>query len=400
MSRSGDDNLNPVVVIPEELARRPEEIQRLNDVLEGARLHRALGTVVATTSSGAIVSVTGDPRAVGEAFDRERSAGNADVPAIALDHRLAAGTDDSNLSDVTVFSYGKVFGHGVVGWTEVQPASPDSPADPLWIPVEPPERSHRPVVALLDAGVDAYHPWLRGPTNDPILIDAEEEGWMPPPTTDRHDGEIRTHSVHGTFIAGLIRTGAPHARLLSVRVMSDHGTGSELYVLAALTWLAAYKARGNRVDVVLLALGREAGDGESEPDRMLREQIGAAITTLADRDVWVVISAGNCVREAPEADKKVKTYPAAYAPAHDYVDSVGSGTEQSPDDFSRRGDGRDEWVEKWAAGRDVTSIVPYHLREEDMIPGFARWSGTSFSAARRAAELAHELWRPAETPGP
>jgi subtilisin family serine protease len=400
MSRPGHDNLNPVVVLPVEVARRPEEIHRLNDVLASVGLDRALGTVVAATSSDAIVSVTGDPRAVCEAFERERSAGNSNVPAAALDQWLEVGTDDSDLTEVQVISFGKVFGHGVVGWTAVPPDSPEAPADPLWISVKPWERGQRPVVAMLDTAVDAYHPWLRGPTSDPILIDAEDECWTPSRAQPPDRTKIGTHSAHGTFIAGLIRAGAPHARLLSVRVMNDEGKGSEFDVLAALTWLAGYEARGNRVDVVLLALGRECGRSESDIDGWLREQIGAAIGTLAQRGVRVVISAGNCEKCAEEAAKKVKTYPAAYALDHSFVVSVGSGTPHNPDDFSRRGDESDQWVEEWAAGREAKSIVQYYLRQEDMVPGFGKWNGTSFSAARWAAKLANELWQGPETPGP
>jgi hypothetical protein len=400
MSRPADDTLNPVVVISEEMARGPEEIHRLNDVLAGSGLGRALGEVVATTSFGTIVSVTGDPRAACEVLDRERSANNADACAVALDHRMDAGTDDSTLTHVDVFSFGKIFGHGEVGWSAITELN-EVPGKPQWSP-PPSQPGRRHVVALLDSYIDPTHEWLRGTTEDPILIDAEKmagEPWKPvslPPHVDpTTEKEIGTHSVHGTFIAGLIRTGAPHARLLSVRVMNDRGVGSEVDVLGALQWLDRHR-HSNPVDVVLLALGREEGQSESAFDRCLREKIGEQIRALARNGVRVVISAGNCDKMAPDDKKRVKTYPAAYAADHSLVVSVGSGPEHNPDAFSKRGD----WVEQWAAGKDAVSIVPYQLRQEDVHPGFVRWSGTSFSAARRAAELADELWQPTGTPDP
>ncbi len=89
---------------------------------------------------------------------------------------------------------------------------------------------------------------------DPIVIDAGERGWLPPP--DLPDSWI--FRGHATFIAGVIRQVAPDCRILSVQVVGNDGTVQGADSLRALNWLAAEAESGDPdrfVDVVCVAYG-------------------------------------------------------------------------------------------------------------------------------------------------
>lgn len=288
-------------------------------------------------------------------------------------------------------------------------------SDPARVP-----GGRRPVVAVIDSGV-GRHPWLQGPAADPVWLDARDLGWTgapPGPATnetvgvDLAQGVLESHTGHGTFITGLIRQIAPDARVLSLYAMSGSGVLDETVVLDALTWLldrcraaaAATAATGDAndpadpadfVDIVNLSFGYyEHAAADSRYTRELRRLLGE----LGSLGVQVVASAGNDATVRP-------VFPAAFAdPAYSAVPDIplisvgalnpdGSHAEYSNVDPA--------WSQHWEPGTVVTSTVPpfgaapgqvaLAYNPEDLIGGFARWSGTSFAAGVASARLARAL---------
>ena len=262
----------------------------------------------------------------------------------------------------------------------------------------PPGPGRSPVIALLDAGV-AGHSWLPGAdASPPFVRDAGDNGWPgpdlhdePPLAGDDDVPDYGSHLIHATFIAGLIRLGAPKAQVLSVRVMDKNGKAKPSDVVKALNWLAD-NAQDVPVDIVLMAFGRRADPGDKDLG-----DLRTAVSRLSR--VPIVVSAGN-----DGSDRTV--YPAALAAEKGLpVVSVGAPaapTERAP--YSNYG----PWVREWRDGTNVISISSLTTTELDSGlgtgrtgpgsrtaattgNGYAWWSGTSFSAARYAAELATQM---------
>ncbi|WP_164842334.1 S8/S53 family peptidase [Actinoplanes solisilvae] len=320
-------------------ADAPADTDKLNDLLEGAGLdrliagcHDAGGRQVLTVAGGAAF-------AAGRAL---RAAGARDV---RHDPLLLGGT--MKLS-------GKHWGHGFT-WAELALAREDWPPVPEW--QAPPAALRRPVVALLDTGVEIEPgDWLDFPTpdDDPFLIRASFDAALPASEGDGRD------AGHATFIAGLIRMAAPSARVLSLRVMSPDGKVYESTVVAALRWLASYVRDGSPVDVVCLPFGREPSDTDPFDD------IEMALEPFAAAGIPVVASAGNDHVEEP----------AVLPAASPLVTAVGAGFGKYHATFSNYGD----WVDRYRDGVDVFGPLPGGR--------WVKWSGTSFAAATFAGDLA------------
>jgi hypothetical protein len=357
----------------------PREIGNLNAVLEDAGLGRPLQDVeVKASAKGRLVEVpvvNADPQAVVDVL-RPHVADRAEV---RLDVRYQVSTTGVDKPG-TFQLLGKKTGHGVASW---EPATKQEMGDrPEWSPVGP-----RPVIALLDSGVFQNHPWLpQGDSDFPFVKRADE--WEQVRPVDIHELpeldeglDLGSHLGHGTFIAGIIRRTAPTAKILSLKVMDARGQVNEENVLSALDWLAKRSGQASSVDVVLMAFGRkvENGDDNTESAKGIKQ----AIDKLAGHGIRVVISAGNGRSSDP-------VFPASYAKEVGYgVASVGGGlSSYLPEEFSSRGD----WVTDWRLGGDVVSLMPLTPEDEKLNgEGYARWSGTSFSAAIFAAEQAATL---------
>jgi hypothetical protein len=324
-------------------------VGHLNDILHHHGLTSRLAEEFRPAGpSAVVVPVVGGH--AGPALRALREAGEADWSA------------EQEYRDGTFIDASRGVGHGL-DFTEIA-APPDIPAAGL-SPLPPTLR--RPVVALLDTGVQ-QHEFLPQEPGDPFLIDAgrDEDKWVP----TLADGELQPHgdttqsrAGHGTFIAGIVRQAAPYARVLSVRVMNDQGRAQESTVLAALHWILGYLGRENPVDVLCMAFGRRPGDRSDQP---LVGQIERALDDLADQGVQLVASAGN-----DHVTEKI--FPASYP----RVTAVGAGFAGYYTQFTNYGD----WVDRYRDGVDLRSILPGG--------GWARWSGTSFAAATFAADLAY-----------
>jgi hypothetical protein len=351
---------------------RPGEVDHLNAVLADAGLGRPLGPPERNTPTVSVLPVSGDvdPRRVVDTLRLAApGAGELDLQVLSgyRVHTVADGaTVEPLVATVQLKASGLKTGHGTVSWTQVPAA--DMPPAPRWPPAGSP-----PAVVVLDSGVKP-HSWLPQDGDPPFCVDPPMDPSFGLPLLDTAPvtGEFHGYWGHATFLAGLIRLTAPDAQVISVKLMSDDGTLSDDDLASALDWLTQYIADGHVVDVVLMAFGRPKEPGEDNPASLVR-QFGE----LGCKGVTIVASAGN-------AGLDTETIPACLAadPGSPVV-SVGAGTSaENREHYSNYG----PWVREWRTGT-VTSLMP--LTRGPDANGFAQWSGTSFSAAIVAGELAH-----------
>ena len=384
---------------------RPEDVGRLNEMLDDAGLGRPLqqprASVPAATASDLIVlPVHGaDPMAVRDVLRARARQAGTEAPVLVLDFQYDVGTVEDGARDTELFASGKKSGHGTIAWLP----APDyeMPAPQPW--QQQPGR--RPVIALLDSGVQQHY-WLPDPAGRPAFVidPAQEYGWRTAVTDVDAPPDYGSHWGHATFIAGLIRLAAPDAQVLSMKVMSSTGKVHERDVVNALNWLADHGSADFTVGLVLMAFGRQA-----DPDDPGLDSLKAAISRLSSLGVRIVASAGNDGSERP-------VYPAAFAASADLsVSSVGalvSATERAP--YSNFG----PWVREWRKGTNIISISPLttvDLGQKRLMArtgfgpytvsatgnGYAWWSGTSFAAAIYAGQLAKQMsasWALPEAP--
>jgi hypothetical protein len=263
-------------------------------------------------------------------------------------------------------------GHGTISWEVLAPRA--MPPAPPWPPT-----GTRPVVVVLDSGVKP-HTWFPQTTNPsffidpPFVVDPLLTVIDPSLTT----GDFGAYWGHATFLAGLIRLHAPAAQVMSVKLMNNAGILNDQAILPTLESLSDYIHNGGVVNVVLMAFGRPKEPGEADP-----EKLKDAIAELGTQGVKFVASAGN-------AHSDTQTLPACLAVDPDSpVVSVGAGISAKDREwYSNYG----PWVREWRPGT-VVSLMP--LAGPDHDPnGFALWSGTSFSAAILAGELAQDQAAP------
>jgi type VII secretion-associated serine protease mycosin len=219
-------------------------------------------------------------------------------------------------------------------------------------------------VAVIDSGVDAGHPQLRG------RVDRGRD-------LLHGDPDAREDCVgHGTGVASIIAAGpvpgvgfhglAPDATIVPVRITEKEQIGGEdlgadgspAEFAEAVEWAA--DPGGGDADVINLSVVM------TDDDRRVRRAVAGAI----ERGVVVVAAAGN----NGTADKGNPTpYPAAY-PGVIGVGAVTAGGLRAA--FSQHGD----YVDLVAAGEGVTMAAPRS--------GHATRQGTSFAAPYVAATAA------------
>jgi subtilisin family serine protease len=352
---------------------RPGEIDRLNAILADAGLGRPLGPPERNTPTVSVLPVSGDvdPHRVVDTL--RRAAPGADELHLQVlsgykVHTVADGATDEDVVSTVLLASGVKSGHGTVSWTQVPEA--DMPPAPLWQPAP-----HPPVVVVLDSGVKP-HTWLPHDGKPSFCIEPGMDDPFDLPLLDTAPltGEFHGYWGHATFLAGLIRLAAPDVQIVSVKLMNDDGKLTDDDLASALDWVIQYIADGNHVDVVLMAFGRAKEPGEGNPASLTR-QFGV----LGCKGVTIVASAGN-------AGVDTETIPACLAadPSLPVV-SVGAGTSaENREAYSNYG----SWVSEWRIGT-VISIMPLTRGVDGNGNGYAQWSGTSFSAAIVAGELAH-----------
>ncbi len=377
------------------LVEEPSLLAELNGLLGEAGLRPFIEEESTREPTGAVTVLRRDDREAENAYEtvRERSAARSPALARVVSHLTRDRLYDAGAlvaEPVTLVAAGTRFGHGIASLEPVEVLAPGPPWRAL--------PGRRPVIAVLDSGIDDSHSWLRpSGAAEPFCVDAAQLGWNPP----RSVATNRLYAGHGTFIAGLVRQVAPDVAALSVRVMHDDGVVYACDFEQALDWLLQGLIMGTedrRVDVLLIAFGYEEDPGD-EPHT---ERLRSLLRGIARHDVQIVASAGN-------RGHSRKTYPAAFAGELGFpVTSIGATNpgETTQAYYSNHGD----WVKRCEVGTGVVSTMPRGLdgpRERPDRPtgflegltldpdkfasGFGRWSGTSFAAAVHAARLAQGL---------
>ncbi|MCP3820397.1 PKD domain-containing protein [Streptomyces sp. A3M-1-3] len=222
-------------------------------------------------------------------------------------------------------------------------------------------------IAILDTGIDHDHPDLNvvGRTNCGYGFTGCNDNDSESAMDDNHG--------HGTHVAGsaaAIDNGsgvvgvAPGARLWSVKVLNDAGSGPLSDIAEGLDWVAA---RSTTIEVVNLSLGCEcAGD----------TALSTAIANLVDKGVVVVVAAGNNGKDAssffPASHPDVITVSALAdfngAPGGGAASTCRAETDDTLADFSNFG----STVEIAAPGTCIYSTT--------LDGGYSTLSGTSMAS--------------------
>jgi subtilisin family serine protease len=104
------------------------------------------------------------------------------------------------------------------------------------------------VVAVIDSGIDPAHPAVGGVSRS-ITIDRVGEDFE---VRECPQGDL---VGHGTACAGIIRSFAPKAELVSIRVLGPNNRASGRAFVKALEWVAS-----ERIDVVNLSLSSRSDE--------------------------------------------------------------------------------------------------------------------------------------------
>ena len=200
-------------------------------------------------------------------------------------------------------------------------------------------------VAVIDTGVDLFHPELTGK----ILSTGHDYVDRDNIPQDELGG---SKSGHGTFIAGLISLVAPQAQILPMRVLDTNGVGNAFHISAAI-----YRAADQNAKVINLSLGTDQDTG------MLRR----AVAYAQSKGCVVTVAVGNSNSNANNISPANYSNVLAIA-STDFKDQKAS--------FSNYGSS----VSLTAPGVDLVSAFPGGF--------YARWNGTSFSTSLASAQAA------------
>ncbi|MBI5607810.1 MAG: S8 family serine peptidase [Deltaproteobacteria bacterium] len=149
-------------------------------------------------------------------------------------------------------------------------------------------------VAVVDSGVDSYHPDLMGKV---IAQKCFSQQGCPP--YGAPEGDLASDSNgHGTHVASILAGSgkvapagiAPNAELIAVRVLGSGGTGSDSDALAGVDWVLG-KAKKTGVRAVNLSLGG-AGTYAAACDKK-QPAWAVAASAAAKKGVALFVASGN-----------------------------------------------------------------------------------------------------------
>lgn len=192
-------------------------------------------------------------------------------------------------------------------------------------------------VAVLDTGVDAHHPALRGR----LLAGYDYIDDDPDPA----DATSGSGAGHGTFVTGIVGLVAPDAKVLPYRVLDRDGKGNAFLVSEAILDATAAGA-----GVINLSFGVSV--------KLESRVIAEAIKHARKQGALVVAAAGNDVKakfEFPAAQSEVLGITALPA-SRDEVSTFAN---------------RSNWVDVAAPGEQIVGPLPGGR--------FAVWAGTSMA---------------------
>ena len=248
-------------------------------------------------------------------------------------------------------------------------------------PPAAPANAGGPTVVVLDTGMasDSVAPASLGA----VTFGSDNEALDVPDSND--DQQLDTVAGHGTFIAGLIRSIAPDASISVRSVIPPQGDLDEAHIVDLLDELVRIIDESEAdptapVPVQILSLSF-CGYSEDYP-----AAFAEALAFLQARGVVVVASAGN------DADCR-PMFPASLPG----VVSVGAIGPDGPAPFTNYG----PWVRACAPGVGLVSTFFQGWNgseaadpdgdDPDAYQGWARWSGTSFSAPVVVGVLARQI---------
>ncbi|MDQ6948235.1 MAG: S8/S53 family peptidase [Actinomycetota bacterium] len=303
----------------------------------------------------------GDPR-LGVVFVEATS--DEDVPAL-VEHLRQPIEIGHSVQIPRVQPHLVLFPHYHGPYDPLGPAVPAAPIGNLPRRRFFPLPGHGVKVAVVDTGVWREHrPWFDGRTEgrvpqDEDVLDLDGDGML-----NRADG-------HGTFIASVILKHAPGARVIAFRARATDPELTKVgMVLDVDLATAILDVAGTEIDIINVSAGGPTHEGGGLPCT-----IAAIESLLATKPtVAVVASAGN-------AGVPVPFFPAAMKG----VISVGAVETKGGKDVRASYSNFGTTVDAAAPGTDV------HATYVDFPPafkGWAKWSGTSFSAPTVAAAVA------------
>jgi serine protease AprX len=297
---------------------------------------------------------------------------------------------------------------GVIAVTEDGPVKATSYGNPQnWVSTvgaqwgTPPDGTSYPTIAIVDSGVES-----RSDFGSRLLTQVDFTSTLPNSSGDGLG--------HGTLVAGLAVgenygfTGSePRARIVSLDVLDDTGTGRVSDLLAASDWILENR---NVYDIRVANFSLNAGGGVG----IANDPLNRAVEQLWLNGIVVVAAAGNYAVGGAESG-------VGYAPANDpFVITVGAsdtnGTPAPSDDFaapwSAWGTTQEGFrkPELSAPGRFLNGPAPTGSTMYTSNParkvanGYMWMSGTSFAAplvAGAAATLLsrHPEWTPDQVKG-
>ena len=200
------------------------------------------------------------------------------------------------------------------------------------------------VVAIIDNGISMNHPLMTGHLSSHIY-DFLYDDTIP----EEDSGLVYGH---GTFVAGLVRLGAPQATIMPLKAFNGEGTGDVFAILQAIEWSITYN-----VDIINMSFGAHVNS----------HALSYMVNKSIDSSITVVAAAGNYGTHE-------KVYPAAYSGVI-AVSSVDTLELFAP--FSSYG----TYIDLCAPGVNLYSSLAGEYE-------WGTWSGTSFSAALVSAEAA------------
>ena len=223
-------------------------------------------------------------------------------------------------------------------------------------------------VAVVDSGVDGSHPLLAGTVDRYIAVEVDANE---PDGVRFVEGEHDDLFGHGTACAAIIRSLAPAARLISVRVLGGNLKGSAFAFAHGLDWCIE-----NGVDVVNLSLSTT------------NEDYLTTFYDLVDQAVFkrmMVVSAMNNERKRSIPSEFAGVFSVACAPTTDREQLWCNPT--APAEWGAAGVDVDV---AWAAGATITAsgnsfaapVITGHIaRIIAAHPGLTTWQVRTILAA-------------------
>lgn len=210
------------------------------------------------------------------------------------------------------------------------------------------------LVAILDTGVNASHPDLAGRLEAGWDFIDDDANPADEPNGIDDDGDLLVDEGvgHGTFVAGLVATLAPDARILPVRVLNSDARGSTLVVARGIVYAVDHGAK-----VINLSLGLRRNSA------LLQD----ALSYAKDNEVLVVASAGN------RGQTGTVDFPAGLSDVLTVSAVNAAGVRPAFANASSK-------VDLVAPGVDI--LAPHAAAN------YATWSGTSFAAPFATAGVA------------